>query len=426
MSMTNIELVEKAVHDFKAENDKALASKVDRAILDEQVNKAQAALFAKLDEHNDKVKAELGAISDQLEAMKLFGGKQEKAVDAESLERFCAITGNQVSAEDYATYQKTFDAYLRKGDKSGSIQAAMSVGSEPNGGYWVDDTRGGRMVEKIFETSPVRQYANVTSIGTDALTGPYDDGEASCGWVSETGARTETDTPTVGEWRIPVHEMYANPAVTQKLLDDAGFDVAGWLDEKVTAKIGRTQNTAFVTGDGNGKPKGFHTYAADAVTTADATRARDKFQYFATGASAAFAADPDGFDKLIDMIVGTRREYRANANFFGARSTLGAAMKLKGDDGQYLWKPMVRDGLFGISIHGYPFVEMEDIPVIAADSFSLAYGDLRETYQVVDRHGIRTLRDPYTNKPYVHFYTIARVGGDVLNFSSLKWLKFGS
>lgn len=423
--MTNIEAFEKAIADFKAENDKALGNKVDRVILDEQVNKSQAALFAKLDEHNDKVKAELGAISDQLEAIKLFGGKQgDKAVDVESLERFKAITGNDISAEAYATYQKTFEAYLRKGDKSGSIQAAMSVGSEPNGGYWVDDTRGGRMVQKIFETSPVRQYANVTAIGTDALTGPYDDGEASCGWVGETASRTETDTPTVGEWRIPVHEMYANPAVTQKLLDDAGFDVAGWLDEKVTAKIGRTQNTAFVTGDGNGKPKGFHTYTATAVTTADATRDRDKLQYFVTGASGAFAAAPAGFDILIDMIVGTKAQYRSN--FFGARSTLGAAMKLKDSDGAYLWKPMVRDGLFGISVHGYPFVEMEDIPAIGADSFSLAFGDLKETYQVVDRHGIRTLRDPFTNKPYVHFYTIARVGGDVLNFASLKWLKFGS
>lgn len=424
--MTNIEAIEKAVADFKAENDKALGNKVDRAILDEQVNKAQTALFSKLDEHNDKMNAELGAISDQLEAIKLFGGKQENAVGQKALEQFCSITGNKVSAEDYATYQKTFDAYLRKGDKSGSIQAAMSVGSEPNGGYWVDDTRGGRMVEKIYETSPVRQYANVTAIGTDALTGPYDDGEASCGWVGETASRAETDTPTVGEWRIPVHEMYANPAVTQKLLDDAGFDVSAWLNQKVADKIGRTQNTAFVSGDGNGKPKGFHTYAASSVTTADATRARGVFQYVATGASGAFASDPNGPDDFIDLITALNPVYRANSRFFMNRSVLGAAMKLQDSDGQYQWKPVIRDGIFGINMHGFPVVEMEDLPNLGADSYSIAFGDLRETYQIVDRHGIRTLRDPFTNKPYVHFYTIARVGGDVLNFNSLKWMKFGS
>lgn len=423
--MTNIEAIEKAVADFKAENDKALGNKVDRVILDEQVNKAQSALFSKLDEHNEKVKAELGAISDQLEAIKLFGGsKQEKGVSAEALEQFSALTGSPVTAEQMAEYKASFTGFLRKGD--GKLQASMSVGSDPNGGYWVDPDRGGRLVTKVFETSPMRQYANITTIGTDALTGPYDDGEAGVGWVGETESRAETSTPTVGEWRIPVHEIYANPAVTQKLLDDAGFDVGGWLDKKVADKFSRTQNTAFVTGNGDGKPIGWHSYSTSAVTTDDDTRARNLLEYVPSGAAGAFDSAPDGVDAFIDLITALNPVYRGNANFFMNRATLGLAMKLKDSDGQYLWKPVVRDGIFGINMHGFGVVEMEDIPDVAADSFSVAFGDMRETYQIVDRHGIRVTRDPYTNKPFVHFYTIARVGGDVLNFRSLKLMKFAT
>lgn len=399
--------------------------------------KAKGVIDPILTERLDKINEDLSSKQEKIDQLYaasrrksiLVDGKQvdEEELDAKALSwaNMCAkAQGTRVEEfthENATEYKKAFFRYIRKDDRilSADEQKALSVGSDPDGGYVVDPDTSGRIVMKQFETSPVRQFASTQVISTDALEGLFDLDEASAGWVSETGTRSETDTPTLKAWRIPVHELYAEPRATQKILDDAYIDMEMWLSDKVTDKFNRVENAAFVTGDGVGKPRGFTTYASG--TTLPGT-----IEQVNTGANGAFAADPDGLDKLLDMIYGMKSSYRANANWFMNRTTMGAARKLKDSNGMYSWQPSVVAGQPS-TLLGYGVASFEDMADYSTTgALAVAFADMAEAYQIVDRIGIRVLRDPYTAKPYIKFYTTKRVGGDVLNFEAIKLLKFAS
>lgn len=321
-------------------------------------------------------------------------------------------------AADMDSYKAAFDAFLRKGEEvmGPDERKALSVGTDPDGGYVVNPDLSGRIVMKVFESSPMRAFASVQVISSDALEGLFDLNEASSGWVGETDSRAETNTPQLGKWRIPVHEVYAKPKATQKLLDDASINMEAWLASKVAEKFARDEANAFVVGNGVNKPRGFLTYASG--TTLPGTIER-----FDTGVNGAFAAAPNGGDVLINALYGLKQQYRANATWFMNRATLKLTRKLKDSDGAYLWSPGIAAGQ-PATLLGYPVASFEDMPDPATDSLSIAVGDMREAYQIVDRIGIRTLRDPYSSKPYVEFYTTKRVGGDVVNFEAIKLIEF--
>jgi HK97 family phage major capsid protein len=328
-----------------------------------------------------------------------------------------AVVGS-FGAADMDGYKAAFDIFLRKGEEvmGPDERKALSVGTDPDGGYVVNPDLSGRIVMKVFETSPMRAYASIQVISSDALEGLFDLNEASSGWVGETDSRPETNTPQLGKWRIPAHELYAKPKATQKLLDDASINMEAWLASKVAEKFARDEANAFVVGNGVNKPRGFLTYSSG--TTLPGTIER-----FDTGVNGAFAAAPNGGDVLINALYGLKQQYRANATWFMNRATLKLTRKLKDSDGAYLWSPGIAAGQ-PASLLGYPVASFEDMPDPATDSLSIAVGDMREAYQIVDRLGIRTLRDPYSAKPYVEFYTTKRVGGDVVNFEALKLIEF--
>ena len=328
-----------------------------------------------------------------------------------------AVAGS-FGAADMDGYKAAFDTFLRKGEEvmGPDERKALSVGTDPDGGYVVNPDLSGRIVMKVFETSPMRAYASIQVISSDALEGLFDLNEASSGWVGETDSRPETNTPQLGKWRIPAHELYAKPKATQKLLDDASINMEAWLASKVSEKFARDEANAFVVGNGVNKPRGFLTFPSG--TTLPGTIER-----FNTGVNGAFAAAPDGGDVLINALYGLKQQYRANATWFMNRATLKLTRKLKDSDGAYLWSPGIAAGQ-PASLLGYPVASFEDMPDPATDSLSIAVGDMREAYQIVDRLGIRTLRDPYSAKPYVEFYTTKRVGGDVVNFEALKLIEF--
>jgi len=282
----------------------------------------------------------------------------------------------------------------------------------------VNPDTSGRIVQRVFETSPMRAYASVQVISTDALEGLFDLNEASSGWVGETDARAETNTPQIGKWRIPVHELYARPHATQKLLDDASINMEAWLAAKVADKFARDESAAFVNGNGVNRPRGFLTYGAG-------TTLPGQIEQLPTGASGAFAAAPNGGDVLVDALYSLKAPYRANAVWAMNRSVLRAVRKLKDSDGAYLWQPGIQAGQPS-AIMGYPVASFEDMPNLGANSLSIAVADWREAYQIVDRVGIRTLRDPYSSKPYIQFYTTKRVGGDVVNFEAIKLIRFNT
>lgn len=389
-----------------------------------------------LDKVNDRLK-ELYADNDRLDEiearinrMGLGGGGGDPAEELKQARAFWSsvygrpVEDTEIDLEQIRAYRKAFTAYLRRGDKaiSGDIRAALEVGSDPDGGYYVDPDTTGRIVQLIHETSPVRQVANVVTIGTDALEGVNDLDEAGSGWVGETASRTETTTPTVGEYRIPVHEQYAEPRATQKILDDAMIDIAAWLGGKIADKLAREENKAFVKGSGVGKPRGFLDHTTS--TSAPSSSSWSTIQHVVSGASGAFATSDPG-DPLIDLVFKLKAAYRASARWSMNRATLGEVRKLKDGQGNYLWTPDFGQMANG-QLVGFPITEMEDMPDIAADSLSIAFADWNQAYQIVDRQGIRTLRDPYTTKPYVKFYTTKRVGGDVVNFEAIKLFKFSA
>lgn len=322
--------------------------------------------------------------------------------------------------DDLMAYKSNFLHFARKSKENLGVDElkALSVGSDPDGGYLVPPDMTNIISRKIFETSPVRQYARVQVTGRDQMEGFYDDNEASFGWVGETGSRAETNTPEIGKWVIPVAEAYANPATTQRLLDDADFNVEQWLSDKIADKLARAENAAFCTGSGVSRPRGFMTYA-------NGTSIREQVEQVKTGVNGGFAAAPNGGDALIDALYKLKSQYRSRAVWFMNRSTAAEVRKLKDSNGQYLWAPGLAAGQ-PASLMGYPTADFEDMADIAAGSLSIAVGDLGSAYLIAERMGIRVLRDPYTNKPNVLFYTTKRVGGGLVNGEAIKIIDFSA
>lgn len=324
----------------------------------------------------------------------------------------------------YDEYKSALDHYLREGESSLSDtqRKTLSVGSDPDGGYFVTPDLSGRIVKKVYESSPVRQNADVQPITTDALEGKEDLGEAGAGYAGERSTSGDTTTAQLGKWRIPVFWIDTEPKASQQLLDDAAVDVEAWHAAKVADKFARFENAEFVTGAAQ-RILGFmlgYTQAADS----GAGVTWGQIGYKATGASADFAAS-NPVDNLIDLIGLLKNDYLANAKFYTRRSVITKIRKFKDSTGQSIWAPSFAKGV-AETIMDYPIVRMEDISALASNSFSMAFGDLKQAYQIVDRQGVRVLRDPYTAKPLIKFYTTKRVGGGMVNFEALKLLKFGT
>jgi HK97 family phage major capsid protein len=421
-----VEALNKGFEEFKRTNDERLAqiekkgtsdvvTETKLAQIEADLQKAQAIA----DEAVLAVKRQSRVVTDEKGQPVDLDKKARDWADMNARRRGAPFHG-AYTASDLDAYKSAFDSFLRKGEEimGADERKALSVGSDPDGGYVVNPDMSGRIVQKVFESSPMRAYASIQVISSDALEGLFDLNEASSGWVGETEARAETNTPAIGKWRIPVHELYAKPKATQKLLDDASINMEAWLAGKVAEKFARDESAAFVSGNGINKPRGFLTYASGTTIPGQIERVK-------TGASSAFAADPDGLDKVIEALYALKAPYRANATWFMSRAVTSLARKLKDDQGQYQWQPSTQAGQ-PATLLGYPVAAFENMETLAAGSLSMAVGDMREAYQIVDRIGIRTLRDPYSAKPYVEFYTTKRVGGDVVNFEAIKLIEFGT
>jgi len=316
-----------------------------------------------------------------------------------------------------------FDAYVRKGETAALAaieRKAMSIASDADGGYLVPDETEAEIGRLLGQSSPIRAIAGVRQVSSALYKKPFAITGASTGWAAETGSRPETNAPTLAELQFPAAELYAMPAATQALLDDTVVDLDRWIAEEVQAAFAEQETQAFVSGNGTNKPKGFLDY----TKVADASWEWAKIGYVVTGASGAFAASNPS-DKLIDLVYALKSGYRQNAHWVMNRRTQAAIRKLKDADGNYLWQPAATASAKA-SLMNFPIAEAETMPDIAADSYAAAFGDFRQGYLIVDRVGVRILRDPYMSKPYVLFYTIKRVGGGVQNFEAIKLLKFGT
>ena len=319
-------------------------------------------------------------------------------------------------------HKAAFDGYMRSGE-SGGLRAlegkALSVGSDPDGGYLVPDETETTVMRSLKDISPIRAIATVRQVSATTFKKPFSITGPGAGWIGEAAARPETTSPTLAELTFPTMELYAMPSATQSLLDDSAVNVDEWLAEEIRIAFAEQEGTAFVVGDGTNQPKGFLDY----TKVDNASWSHGNVGYIATGVAGGFnVANPS--DNLIDLIYAAKSGYRGNGWWVMNRATQAEIRKIKDADGNYIWQPGERAGAEP-TLMNFRIAESEDMPDIALDSFSIAFGDFKRGYLIVDRVGIRVLRDPFSSKPYVLFYTTKRVGGGIQDFDALKLLKFG-
>jgi HK97 family phage major capsid protein len=316
--------------------------------------------------------------------------------------------------------KSAFAAYMSGGSTVGlELKAGLSSGPS-SGGYVVPPETERAIERRLMAGSPMREMATVRTVGSGVFRKPVSTAGVEAGWVAETAARPETDPATLALLEFPSADLYACPAATQSLLDDALIDLDEWLAAEVEDAFSAQETEAFVNGDGTNKPRGFLDY--DLVEDGD--QEWGEIGYVASGAAGAFPVS-NPTDRLIDLIYAPRALYRPNARFVMNRRTVGTVRKFKDGDGNYIWQPAQRPGDTA-SLLGYPVTEIETMPDIGADAAAIAFGDFQRGYLIVDRAGVRVLRDPYSAKPYVLFYTTKRVGGGVQNFDALKVMKFSA
>ena len=419
--------------EFKKTNNELIAAKAEG----KAVSDLEAKLSA-LSDSLDKLSDDRKAIEDFMARMTAPGGGSHEDNDiAAEVKGFNLAMRSEYQnkgklspadydVEGYKHYKSGF-LKMAKGATLDSLDSnerkAMSAGSDPDGGYLLPESTVGRVVKKVYEQSIMRQIATVQTLSGNSLEGVIDNNEASAGYVSELGTRSDTSTPQVGQYQINAVEIYAMPKVSQRLIDDASMDVEQWLADKIADKFARVEGAGFWTDTGAGKIMGLAAYATAA--TSDDTRAWGTFEHVKTGTNGDFNSTTKA-DVLHDLHGAMKTQYLVRAAWCMRREVRTKLRKLRGaTSDQYLWEPSLKLGAPD-QLNGYPVFIDQYMPALATDSLSLAFGDFKEAYTIVDRLGIRTLRDPYTAKPYVVFYSTKRVGGAAVNFEAVKFLKFAA
>jgi HK97 family phage major capsid protein len=415
--------LQKTVADLRSEHGTAIKSKADVVAVEkvDRINTAVDEVRESIKNAGlsiDAIKAEIDKINEKTAALTVGPASSTGHKDP------------RLDNPHAADYAKAFNTFVRKGEnhipggeqafRDLSVKAAMSTGSDTDGGYTVIPEIETTIDQVVKQISPMRQIATIRPIGTLEYKKLVNQHGTNSGWVGETQARTQTQGSQLSELKFPVMEVYAEPAASQGLLDDSFTDIGAWLAGEVQLEFAQKEGGAFIVGDGVNKPSGF---LGAYPVVADASYVWGKIGYVPTTATGAFATTGPA-DALVTLYHTINTAYRNNASFLANRKTLGTIRTLKDGQGNYLLNMVLQPEGFVESIFGRPAIEMPDMPDIAANSLSVAFGDFKRGYLIVDRVGIRVLRDAYTNKPFVLFYTTKRVGGGVQNFEAIKLLKF--
>jgi len=351
----------------------------------------------------DRINAALDAQSKRIENLAISGARP-------------AMGGAVMNTEA----KSAWSSYIRTGDGSelASLEGkSLSSSVDAEGGYVAPAETESRIDRALLDASPFRRISMVRRVGAGHFKKPVSAGGAASGWAGETEARIETDAPQLDLLEFPAGELYAMPAATQTLLDDGVADVDQWLADEVRDVFAAQETAAFTAGDGINKPRGLLSY----TQVAENAHSWGNLGYIATGTAGGFNADAP-IDAIMDLIYAPRTRYRAGSSFIMNRRTLSEVRKFKDADGNYIWQPSTEAGQPS-TLLGYKLNEVEDMPDIASEGTVIAFGDFRRGYLIIDRQGVRVLRDPYSAKPYVLFYTTKRVGGGIQDFNAIKLLK---
>ncbi len=347
---------------------------------------------------------------------------QKRALDAFVTKSLRPPLGGETRKLASPEHAAAFDAYVRKGDERGLMrieEKAYNITAGADGGFLVPPEVAADIGKRLAKISPIRSIATVRQVSASVLKKPFSLTGPATGWVAEAAVRPTTNSGTLSELQFPTMELYAMPAATAALLDDSIVDMDSWIASEVETAFAEQENQAFVTGDGVAKPRGFLDYP----NVAEAVWAWGSLGQISTGVSGAFPASNPS-DILMELMYALKSGYRQNASWVMSRQTQAAIRKLKDTTGNYLWTPPAAVGERAM-LMGFQLVEAEHMPDISANAKAIAFGDFQRGYLVVDRVGVRILRDPYSAKPYVLFYTTKRVGGGVQDFDAIKILKFG-
>lgn len=386
-----------AWEEFKKTNDASLQSKAD--------GKAVSEFEAKL----TKINAAIQGVEDELKAIAKkaarpgTGGAEQDPVQAE--------------------YKKAFSEFMRKGDDDGLAELeakAYNLTTPADGGFAVPEELDRNILDLLVDISPIRGIANVITVGSSNYKKLVNIHGTSSGWVDEDDPRTATNSSQLTAITPFMGEIYAFPQATQQMLDDVFFNAEKWIEDECTLEFSQKEGAAFVVGDGVKKPKGFLAYPTAA--TADGVRAFGTIEHVPTGVAGDWAA-ANKSDIIISMVHKIKQGMRTNASWVTSKALLAEIRTFKNADGDYIWRPGLEAGQPS-TLSGYMVTEAEDMPAKAANSLSLAFGNFKRGYTIVDRIGTRILRDPYTNKPYVGFYVTKRVGGMLVDSQAIKVVKF--
>lgn len=378
------------------------------------------------DKELDDIKNKLGDVvqTEKVDRINADLGKLQSTFDeiSQTVAALKAGGGSGASADpDKAAHAQAFNKWFRKGVEAGlsdlEVKAKLTTQSDPDGGYLVPEEMEQGIDRVLGTTSAVRSISRVITVSTDEYAKLVNMGGASAGWVGEEDDRDETDSPTLRKLLINAGEIYAQPGATQRSLDDAAIDIAAWLADEVSIEFAEQEGAAFVSGNGVNKPRGFLAYD----TVANASYAWGSLGFVVSGHASAFASSNPA-DAIIDLYYALKAGYRNGASFVTSDAVMGTIRKFKDGQGNYLWAPPTGADM-PATILGKPVVTDDNMPALGANNFPLAFGNFQRGYLVTDRQGIRILRDPFTNKPNVLFYTTKRVGGGVVNFEAIKLLK---
>jgi HK97 family phage major capsid protein len=349
--------------------------------------------------------------TEKLSRIEASVGDLQKMVDEANMKIAAASTLGGTEPVKDAEYTASFNAHFKRGE----IQANLNKGADAEGGYLAPTEWDRTITDKLIEVSPMRAIASTQSISKNAFTKLFNLRGTGSGWVGEAAARPETNTPQFGEMTITTGEIYANPGATQGMLDDAEVNLEAWIAGEVNTEFSQQEGLAFVSGNGTNKPAGFLSFATGGVNAAI-----NPLGAIAVRTAAAVGAVTE--DELLDLIYSVPSSYTNDARFVMNRTTMGKIRKLRDADGRQLWQPSTAAGQPSTLLN-YALTELPDMPDLAAGAMGIAFGNFRRGYLIVDRTGVRVLRDPYTAKPKVLFYTTKRVGGSVVDPQGLKVLK---
>lgn len=374
----------------------------------------------KNDKRIDAIEAEKSKLAGQVDTLngKLSELDELKTSLEAELAEIKRPDGSVSATKEVTEHKAAFEQFVRKGKEDGLAdleRKAMQTGSDPDGGFAVPEELDRSIITALRDEVVMRQECNVITVGTPHFKRLVNQGGTNSGWVGEVDKRPETATSKLASIEPVWGEIYGNPAATQTMLDDAFFNVEQFITDDLTTEFAEQEEAAYTNGDGVKKPKGLLAYGSD--DQADKDRDWGTLQHLLLKKPTELTAD-----EVIKLIYTMRKVYRSGAKFMMNNNTLFQVRTLKDAQGNYLWQPGLQLGQPS-ALLGYGIAENEQFPDVAADSTPLAFGNFKRCYTILDRIGVRMLRDPYTNKPFVHFYTTKRVGSMMTDSNAVKLLK---